>query len=87
MTEKEAQFISHSPLTQVPRLGQCSIQLPSTELTLKNDAIEPKTTKKKHFEENLSLFTVLCLATLMAILGFMQPTDQRLDVPERGPGA
>lgn len=43
--------------------------------------------KEKHFEENLSLFTVLCLATLIAILGFMQPTDQRLGVPERGPGA
>lgn len=86
MTEREARFISHSPLTQVPGLGQCSIQLPSTELTLKNDAIEPKT-PKKHLEENLSVFTVLCLATLIAILGFMQPTDQRLGVPERGPGA
>lgn len=43
--------------------------------------------KEKHFEENLSVFTVLCLATLIAILRFMQPTDQRLGVPERGPGA
>lgn len=33
------------------------------------------------------MFTVLYLAILIAVLGYMQPMDQRLGMHERGPGA
>lgn len=86
MNEEEAQFITHSPLTQVSRLGQPRIKLPFTELMLQNDVIETKKKKKMQRKPCIfSMFTVLCLATLIAILGCMQPMDPKLDVPEKGP--